>query len=129
MAEETSYRVRISVEGMDRKALNVFYVPRIYFTRLKNTKEVMEYILHDRVLKVVDGWLYDVLSRPLPSPEVLLEPEAELPWAGVRNRCRAVKEPNGDGFWGRCELKKNHEVDHALERGMDIPRWSTRWTR
>lgn len=43
-------------------------------------------------------------------------------------QCKAVKEPNPSGHWGRCELKKNHKGDHALERGMDIPRWSTEWT-
>lgn len=53
-----------------------------------------------------------------------------LPWSTFLNRCRAVREKtDGDPFWGRCELKKhNHSIDHALERGMIIPRWSTKWT-
>lgn len=42
------------------------------------------------------------------------------PW----QRCRAVAEPNDSGYFGRCELKKRHVGDHALERGMDLPRWS-----
>lgn len=51
-----------------------------------------------------------------------------LPWAIFPwQQCKAVKEP-GDGHHGRCELRHGHEGDHALERGMDIPRWSTRWT-
>lgn len=50
---------------------------------------------------------------------------ADWPW----QRCKAVKEPNPSGHWGRCELKRHEEtIDHALERGLDIPRWSTRWT-
>lgn len=53
----------------------------------------------------------------------------ELPWAfWWWQTCRAVKEPNKSGYWGRCELKKGHEGDHALERGADVPRWSTEWT-
>lgn len=50
---------------------------------------------------------------------------AKWPW---QRRCTARKEPNSSGYWGRCELKKNHKCDHALERGMDTPRWSTDWT-
>lgn len=51
---------------------------------------------------------------------------ATWPW----QRCKAVKEPLGRGsYFGRCELKKHSvEIDHALERGFDTPRWSTRWT-
>lgn len=56
-------------------------------------------------------------------------PAVDLPWAGVfQRRCKARVEPNESGFWGRCELVRGHEGDHALERGMDCPRWSTRWT-
>jgi hypothetical protein len=53
------------------------------------------------------------------------------PW----RRCRAVKEPNPSGHWGRCELDRDHnysskeyQQDHALERGFDTLRWSTKWT-
>jgi len=57
-----------------------------------------------------------------------------LPWSTSItgwDRCEAVKERNRTGYWGRCELKKTHneeDIDHALERGMDTPRWSTKWT-
>lgn len=53
-------------------------------------------------------------------------PWSRWPW----NRCKAYKEADfKDGYWGRCELKRHsHEIDHALDRGMDTPRWSTRWT-
>jgi hypothetical protein len=47
-----------------------------------------------------------------------------LPW---HRRCKAVKEP-GEPYWGRCELRAGHQGDHALERGMETPRWSTEWT-
>jgi hypothetical protein len=48
-----------------------------------------------------------------------------LPWArAFGRRCRARTD---DG--ARCDLRPHgYEIDHALERGMDIPRWSTRWT-
>ena len=49
---------------------------------------------------------------------------AKWPWQA----CKARKEPNSSGYWGRCELRKGHDGDHALERGFDIPRWSTEWT-
>lgn len=54
----------------------------------------------------------------------------ELRWAQLfQRRCRAVREARpGQGLWGRCELLADHEGDHALERGMDCPRWSTNWT-
>lgn len=56
-----------------------------------------------------------------------------LPWARplLDRRCQAVREPRGDSAYsGRCELVRGHgpDVDHALERGFDIPRWSTDWT-
>lgn len=64
--------------------------------------------------------------------------EEHLPWATwwkPWRRCKAVKEPNASGYWGRCELDRDHNFsnirahhDHALERGFDIPRWSTVWT-
>lgn len=44
---------------------------------------------------------------------------ATWPW----NRCPARTER-----WERCDLRKGHDGDHALERGLDIPRWNTRWT-
>jgi len=54
---------------------------------------------------------------------------SELPWAHWPwQQCRARVEPR-KGHHGRCELLPHGpETDHALERGMDIPRWSTRWT-
>ena len=56
------------------------------------------------------------------------DPGLDLPWwAGWwQRRClaRTVEGP----YRGRCELRRGHDGDHALERGFDIPRWSTRWT-
>lgn len=55
----------------------------------------------------------------------------DLPWSKpFRAQCRAVREPRGtDAFFGRCELRPDHTGhDHALDRGMDTPRWSTDWT-
>jgi len=54
----------------------------------------------------------------------------DLPWAGWwQRRCRAVREPKPDApYYGRCELRRGHDGDHALERGFDTPRWSTGWT-
>lgn len=64
----------------------------------------------------------------LPAMRASQRPE-DLPWAPLfGRRCRARKEPNESGFWGRCELAAGHAGDHALERGMDTPRWSTEWT-
>lgn len=63
--------------------------------------------------------------------------ESPLPWVEwwkPWRRCKAVKEPNASGHWGRCELDRSHNYilgknhDHALERGFDTPRWSTKWT-
>lgn len=58
--------------------------------------------------------------------------ERMLPWAKAWKpwrRCKAVKEPNPTGYWGRCELEPHSEkIDHALERGMGVLRWSTKWT-
>jgi hypothetical protein len=61
-----------------------------------------------------------------PAPKVPLEREwARWPWQS----CRAYRERHQDDpYFGRCELIRNHRGDHALERGFDIPRWSTRWT-
>lgn len=54
-----------------------------------------------------------------------------LPWAGWwERRCQARKEASGayGGHHGRCELVVRHDGDHALERGLEIARWSTRST-
>jgi hypothetical protein len=55
---------------------------------------------------------------------------ARLPWARVwTRRCRARREPrNSYDYHGRCELVPRHDGEHALERGMEICRWSTDWT-
>lgn len=53
---------------------------------------------------------------------------AKLPWSRWWNQCRARKEPNTAGHWGRCELKRGHSGDHILERGMILIGWSTDWT-
>jgi hypothetical protein len=44
-------------------------------------------------------------------------------------RCKARVEPNPEGYWGRCDLRRRHSGDHELERGFYHFRWSTRWTR
>jgi len=55
--------------------------------------------------------------------------DEDLPWAALwHRRCKAVKELGGT-YWGRCELRRHHAGLHALERGMDIPRWSTEWVK
>lgn len=56
--------------------------------------------------------------------------EEMLPWAQwpFDPRCRARRERRRGQYYGRCELRAGHEGDHALERGMDVPRWSTDWT-
>ena len=47
---------------------------------------------------------------------------AMWPW----QQCRARREPgHPDGRWGRCELRRGHAGDHALEFGMSDLRWST----
>jgi hypothetical protein len=60
------------------------------------------------------------------------EEVARLPWARAwQRRCLAVREPTLlDPHHGRCELRRDHGllVDHALARGLDTLRWSTRWT-
>lgn len=53
----------------------------------------------------------------------------KLPWTtGFQRRCKAVHPDPVMG--GRCDLRRGHgeDIDHALDRGMDNPRWSTRWT-
>ncbi len=54
-----------------------------------------------------------------------------LPWQNLwQRRCRAFRERRpGEPYWGRCELRRRHEGDHALERGFDTPRWSSDWVR
>lgn len=45
-------------------------------------------------------------------------------------RCTARRERRATSiFWGRCDLDKNHEGDHELERGFFSCTWSTDWTR
>jgi hypothetical protein len=45
-------------------------------------------------------------------------PWHDWPW---QRRCRAA---GGDGIdWGRCELLRGHDGDHALERGMYVIRF------
>ena len=64
----------------------------------------------------------------------LVEPHTGVdgvPWAGAFNlgRCRARLEPGAEQagpYHGRCELRRHRpDVDHALERGMDLVRWRT----
>jgi hypothetical protein len=58
-------------------------------------------------------------------------PEASLPWSTAWQRltgrgCRARWPVAGTGYGrARCELVRDHRGDHALERGMDTPRWKT----
>ena len=58
-----------------------------------------------------------------------------LPWRHwPEKRCNAVREKRlpFEGtrfeFYGRCELVRYHYGDHALQRGSDTPRWTTKWT-
>lgn len=55
----------------------------------------------------------------------------KLPWVKWWQPWRRCKTPypKSEGMYkGRCELDKKHNgiMDHAIERGMDIPRWKTR---
>jgi hypothetical protein len=56
--------------------------------------------------------------------------DEHLPWARPwQRRCAAVREQRpGSLYWGQCELRRGHAGDHALDRGYDVPRWSTDWT-
>ena len=56
--------------------------------------------------------------------EIATDQWATWPW----QQCRARREPRSGEFFGRCELRKGHAGDHALERGFDSPRWSTNWS-
>jgi hypothetical protein len=60
-----------------------------------------------------------------------------LPWSKWYKpwtRCKS-KYPakfSDEDYYGRCELDKKHRglIPHALDRGMDIPRWGdylSRW--
>lgn len=94
-------------------------------------------------MKEFDGMSEEELQRHLEtveSQERIIEASKRLvkaininslPWSAPFsfNRCKAVKEPNPSGHYGRCELKRHDEtINHALERGFDTPRWSTKWT-
>lgn len=83
-------------------------------------------------------WLGRLTGDLEPVPAELLTPDyrlmplewADFPDGLFGNRCRARKER---GRWrgahfGRCELVAGHAGWHALERGMEGPRWSTEWT-
>jgi hypothetical protein len=59
-------------------------------------------------------------------PDMPSWPEAALPWSTwwqwlTRRGCRS--RYRGPTYRGRCELVRGHDCDHALERGMDTPRW------
>lgn len=55
----------------------------------------------------------------------------DLPWrVWPWGACDSVLSKGANlGYWGRCELKRGHGCDHALERGMVTPRWSNRHGR
>lgn len=57
--------------------------------------------------------------------------EHDLPWVGLwQRRCAAVREQRpGALYWGQCEFRRNHGGDHALDRGVDVVRWSSDWTQ
>lgn len=81
----------------------------------------------------LDAFIEDLHEKgPLKASERSVERRGDLPWAiYLWQQCKAVKEPNPEhsSHHGRCDLIRNHAgIDHALERGMDIPRWSTDWT-
>lgn len=49
----------------------------------------------------------------------------DLPWQTMfGKRCKARKAPTRGGFYGRCELAPHWGIDHALERGLILVRWS-----
>lgn len=63
----------------------------------------------------------------------IIHPAADRGWARWPwQQCRARREPRGGSdktqYFGRCELRRGHKSDHALERGFDMPTWSTDWT-
>ena len=87
----------------------------------------------DRPPDEVEIWVEDLHEKgSLKASEGSVERRGDLPWSQyIWQQCKAVREPRGTGssHYGRCELHRDHEgIDHALERGMDIPRWSTNWT-
>lgn len=52
----------------------------------------------------------------------------DLPWAPpLGGRCRArLSRVDSPDYFGRCELRRHWgTVDHALERGMVVLRWSS----
>lgn len=65
-----------------------------------------------RFIKVTEG----------PSIEQLINGEwtswlSRWPW----DRCKArLPRSAGAPHWGRCDLKKRHSTQHALERGFDV---------
>lgn len=88
----------------------------------------------------VETWVEDLKpDMHFKASSRAVERRGDLPWAQyIWQQCKAYREPRegGKGYHGRCELLRNHVdegmplnvKDHALERGMDIPRWSTEWT-
>ncbi len=53
----------------------------------------------------------------------------ELPWARWPWQACKARTDQSPYAGAQCELKRHGvEIDHALERGFDTPRWSTKWT-
>ena len=97
-----------------------------------------EYVGAD-VLPAFPGWeWYDALAEHAPhvlaeavrnDPPRGTEPKSsDLPWAKpFRRRCTARLEPTSNGeYWGRCDLSPHsRDMDHALERGLEVVRFTT----
>lgn len=52
-----------------------------------------------------------------------LPPSAFSSWPWNHCRCRLTRRAiTGElrPHWGRCDLRRNHPGDHALERGFDV---------
>lgn len=128
--DEAIHQITISVDGLGYKSQDNFFITGTALRRARSIRTIFAIELRGRAEDTLWEWIDRVTSQPIPDPDLLKLPKrpellvwAKWPW----QRCKAVKEPS-DSHYGRCELKKKHAGDHALERGMDIPRWSTKWT-
>jgi hypothetical protein len=50
-----------------------------------------------------------------------------LPWVkGMQRSCSArLGRSDSPDLYGRCELRRGHTEDHALDRGMVVVRWAS----
>ena len=92
--------------------------PGIGFLCTREDEHAGKHVAHDMDGSLITSWGG---GRPL------YEFTDDLPWGRFLHRhCRARLAPGADHrFWGRCELAPHStDIDHALERGMVIVRWS-----